>query len=52
MLPETRGNSRIRLGAQWVVAALLFAFVASAGAQVRVPGDPPLRPGDMLRITV
>ena len=52
MLPETRGNSRIRLGAQWVVAALLFAFVASAGAQVRVPGDPPLRPGDMLRVNV
>src|SRR5436190_293710 len=32
MLPETRGNSRIRLGAQWVVAALLFAFVAVAVA--------------------
>ncbi len=52
MLPETRGNSRIRLGAQWVVAALLFAFVASAAAQVPVPGDPPLRPGDMLRVNV
>jgi len=52
MLPETRGNSRIRLGAQCVVAALLFAFVASAAAQVPVPGDPPLRPGDMLRVNV
>jgi len=39
-------------GSHFVVAALLFAFVASAAAQVPVPGDPPLRPGDMLRVNV
>jgi protein involved in polysaccharide export with SLBB domain len=40
------------LGARCIVAALLMAPLGSAAAQARVPRDPMLRPGDMLRITV
>lgn len=42
----------MRLGAKWVVAALLMAPLASTAAQAPVRKDPVLRPGDMLRITV
>jgi protein involved in polysaccharide export with SLBB domain len=42
----------MKLGARWLVAALLTAPTASAAAQSRVVPDPVLRPGDMLRITV
>src|SRR5437762_6651177 len=49
---EKKGERRLRLGAGWVVAALLIAPVASAAAQTGVLRDPVLRPGDMLRVTV
>ena len=52
MSRKKKGERRLGLGASWVVAALLFAPLASAAAQTGVLRDPVLRPGDMLRVTV
>jgi protein involved in polysaccharide export with SLBB domain len=48
------GHRRTRLGARWIVGALLIAPLGSAAAQgpARPPTDILLRPGDALRITV